>query len=94
MNYYFPIYAILLIVGGVIGFKKAGSKISLYAGVFSGIVVGFGIYMDSMGLIFAVSLLLIGSFTARLLKTKKFMPSGLLLVLSAIAAFLSGSQLF
>ena len=89
MNYYFPIYAILLIVGGVIGFKKAGSKVSLYAGVISGVVVGIGICMQSLGLICAVSLLLTGSFAVRLVKTKKFMPSGMLLIASLAAVIIS-----
>jgi len=80
-------YGILLIVGGIFGFKK-GSKISLIMGLLSGILIFVGVwlltFMPKSAWIFliCVNLLLMGSFFSRLIKTKKFMPSGMLLLLA------------
>ena len=94
MNIYFIVFGILLILGGFFGYTKAGSKPSLIAGTVSGLLILLGVYLHSLALIFIVSVLLVGAFIARLKKTKKFMPSGLLLVLSLISSVLSFLKLF
>jgi uncharacterized membrane protein (UPF0136 family) len=38
--FYLLIYSAILILGGISGYYKAGSMISLYAGLFSGIALG------------------------------------------------------
>ncbi|MCA9406400.1 MAG: TMEM14 family protein [Candidatus Omnitrophica bacterium] len=83
-------YAVLLGVGGIIGYKKAGSKMSLISGLLSSTLICLALYLLTIdpfkGFLLAaiVSCLLETVFTLRLIKTKKFMPSGLLMILSLI----------
>jgi uncharacterized membrane protein (UPF0136 family) len=92
-------YAIFLLVGAFFGFK-AGSKVSLFAGTFSGLLVLFGVMLlgkdPRNGFLFLSILngLLCVSFLMRLLKTKKFMPSGMLLTVSAGALVFSLLRFF
>jgi uncharacterized membrane protein (UPF0136 family) len=81
------IYIVLLLVGGLIGFYKAGSKASLIASVafaaaliLCALNVIFQAYVADLLL---VALLIV--FALRLSKTKKFMPSGLMLALTGVA---------
>ena len=85
------IYAALLAVGGTMGFVKAGSKASLIAGVVSAVValiaLGFathrGVLGFPLGLVLAIALL--GLFGHRYAaKGRKFMPSGLLAIVSLL----------
>jgi uncharacterized membrane protein (UPF0136 family) len=84
------IYIVLLLVGGLIGFLKAKSKVSLItSAVFAALLIlttmrsvlqpGFAIALANFTL---VVLLLV--FTVRLAKTKKFMPSGLILAATVV----------
>jgi uncharacterized membrane protein (UPF0136 family) len=78
-------YIVLLLVGGVIGFLKAGSKASLIASVGSAIplaLVAAGAWPGMVALV--VLGLLQAVFIVRLNKTRKFMPSGMLLVLTVL----------
>lgn len=36
------LYALIVLVGGVVGFVKSGSQISLVVGLASGLLIGFG----------------------------------------------------
>jgi len=89
------VYAILMLGGGIMGFMKAGSKISLIAGLISGLLVIIGLIISNtnaqlgIGIVAATSALLCISFLMRLLKTQSFMPSGMLLVLSVVALSVS-----
>lgn len=81
------IYIILLVVGGLIGFLKAKSKVSLimsaaFAAALSLCAAGivFQPYMADILLA-----LLIVVFAIRVVKTKKFMPAGLMLVITIVA---------
>lgn len=84
------IYIVLLLVGGLIGFLKAKSKISLISSVIFAVVLGF-VAVDKPNPVFSVEwswgilsfLALI--FFIRFLKTKKFMPSGMMLLITAVA---------
>ena len=82
------IYGILLLVGGIFGYTKAKSKPSLISGVISGLLLLISGFLQwqqiSMGLILAqvLTLVLAIVFAIRLWKTRKFMPAGLMLVLS------------
>ena len=81
------VYIGLLIVGGLMGFLKAGSKISLISSLifavllalFAAQVIPWPPGAD------IVLLLLVVVFLMRYLKTKKFMPSGLMIVLTLVA---------
>ncbi len=81
------IYGLVLILGGFMGLKK-GSRVSLIAGALSGVLVLAGAWGLSvrphLSWIFltCINILLSLSFTSRLIKTRSFMPSGMLLMLS------------
>jgi uncharacterized membrane protein (UPF0136 family) len=85
------IYIILLLVGGLIGFFKAKSKVSLItSAVFAAILILAAIpgILDSSlrgKLVNIIMALLLVVFAIRLAKTKKFMPSGLMLVVTIAA---------
>ena len=84
------IYIVLLLVGGLIGFFKARSRVSLISSsVFAAVLVltQTGIFKPSVALILVNVILaaLLVVFAVRLSKTKKFMPSGLMLVLTIAA---------
>jgi len=80
------IYIVLLLVGGLIGFFKAGSKPSLIASVgFAALLTLCALNVIFKGYVadlLLVALLVV--FGIRLSKTKKFMPSGLMLVLTTV----------
>ena len=85
------IYIILLLAGGLIGFLKAKSKVSLImSAVFAALLVLTtlrGIFQPAFArdLANVLMALLIVVFAVRLAKTKKFMPSGLMLVVTIAA---------
>lgn len=86
-------YGLLSGLGGIWGYIKSKSKVSLISGCLSSILLIIAAGMQwqgySMGLLISrvVILLLIVVFTTRLIKTSKFMPSGVMLI-AGIAALL------
>lgn len=92
-------YGILAVIGGIMGYAKAKSTISLIAGCSTGIllIIGGIIQLQGLtwGLIFSLvmSVFLIITFISRLLKTRKFMPSGLMIIAGLVAVGLMGYQL-
>lgn len=82
-------FALFLYTGAFFGFK-AGSKISLIMGLVSGTMILAGDVLKNYNarsgelFLMAVAGLLIVSFVQRLLKTKKMMPSGMLLLISSL----------
>jgi uncharacterized membrane protein (UPF0136 family) len=87
---YFIIFGILTIAGGIVGYVKAGSTVSIIAGSISGVLLLLAAWLmpehQAAGLIVAliVSLLLAGQFIPKFFRTFKVMPAGLMSVLSAI----------
>ena len=87
---YFIIFGLLTIVGGVMGYVKAGSAASLIAGSICGVLLLIAAFMLpgylTPGLILAlvVSLALAGRFLPAFIKTGHLMPAGLMSVLSVI----------
>ncbi len=87
------VYAAFMFVGGVLGYRLSGSKASLIAGTASALVLAGAFVLarsdsgPSAGLWSAavVALALSAVFAARLSKTKKFMPAGMLLIVSVLA---------
>jgi uncharacterized membrane protein (UPF0136 family) len=85
------IYALLLAIGGVIGYVKAGSRPSLIAGSISalaallalGLSVGNNRLGVPLGLILSIALFVLFGYRYAV-KTRKFMPSGLLAVASLV----------
>ena len=84
-------YGVLALVGGIIGYVKAKSKISLFAGVSCGILLIVAGILTMMGmnwgLILAtvIATVLVISFIARLIKTRKFMPAGLMMLAGIVS---------
>src|ERR1700690_1364203 len=83
------IYIVLLLVGGLIGFFKAKSRVSLISSsVFAAVLVltQTGIFEPTLGrnLVNVLLAALLVVFAIRLAKTKKFMPSGMMLVLTVV----------
>jgi len=87
---YFIIFGLLTIVGGVMGYVKAGSAASLIAGAICGVLLLIAAFLLpgylTPGLILAlvVSLTLAGRFLPAFIKTGHLMPAGLMSVLSVI----------
>jgi uncharacterized membrane protein (UPF0136 family) len=85
------IYIVLLLVGGLIGFLKAGSKVSLISSAVSAALLILtaipGLFGPALarGLADAIMAALLVVFAMRLAKTKKFMPSGLMLIITLLA---------
>jgi uncharacterized membrane protein (UPF0136 family) len=102
-TYSLLVVALLIFVGGVIGFIKGKSKASIIAGTISSmlLLVCFFVcsYSEVYGYLAAFILLsaLDFVFVKRLLKTKKFMPAGMILAICLVeqiilvAAFASAS---
>jgi uncharacterized membrane protein (UPF0136 family) len=82
-------YGVFLIAGGYFGFKKAGSMMSLAMGVGSGLLMFLGVWLMSINakgawiFLSCVSGFLVLVFLIRVLKTHAFMPSGMLMLISA-----------
>jgi uncharacterized membrane protein (UPF0136 family) len=83
-------YIILLLAGGLIGFFKGKSKVSLVtSAVFAALLVLTtlrGVFQPgfALGLANVTLVLLLLVFAVRLGKTKKFVPSGLILVATVL----------
>ena len=92
-------YGVLAIVGGVIGYVQAQSKVSLISGSISGLLLIISgvsqLQGQAWGLILAtaVTALLVIVFAVRLAKTRKFMPAGLMSLLGLAALAVIVNQL-
>lgn len=88
------IYIVLLVVGGLIGFLKAGSKVSLImAASFAAALVLAAIpnLFDPhfrRGLANVLLAVLLVVFALRLAKTRKFMPAGMMVIATLVALVL------
>ncbi|SPE54716.1 conserved membrane hypothetical protein [Verrucomicrobia bacterium] len=84
------IYIILLVIGGMIGFFKGKSKVSLIMSVCFAAALSLCaadiIFKAYVADILLAALLVVFAF--RLTKTKKFMPAGLMLVITLVALVL------
>lgn len=84
-------YGIVALVGGIIGYAKAKSKVSLISGGTSGILLIVGGIValggQTWGLVLAAAIAagLIVTFIVRLIKTKKMMPAGAMIILGVAA---------
>lgn len=84
------IYILLLLGGGLMGFLKAGSKVSLITSAVSAallILTLTGLFAPRVarGMADVIMAALLVVFAIRLTKTRKFMPSGLMLLVTAVA---------
>ncbi|MGB3758917.1 MAG: TMEM14 family protein [Rivularia sp. (in: cyanobacteria)] len=93
------LYGILSIIGGIIGYKSAGSKVSLISGTISGLLLLVAAYLQLQGQTWGLTLaviitaVLVVVFAIRLAKTRKLMPAGLMVVLGLVTLIAMFSQL-
>ncbi|GET43594.1 TMEM14 family protein [Microseira wollei] len=85
-----PVYALIVIFGGVFGYLKAKSKMSLISGLFSGAALLAtwllpGATGIKLGIATAIAAVLLITFIIRFVRTRKFMPAGLMMLLSLAA---------
>jgi uncharacterized membrane protein (UPF0136 family) len=87
---YFIVFGALTIVGGIVGYLKAGSVASIIAGSITGVLLLVAAFLlpehRTIGLATAliVSLLLAAQFVPKFLRTGRVMPAGMMSILSAI----------
>jgi uncharacterized membrane protein (UPF0136 family) len=87
---YFIVFGALTIVGGIIGYVKAGSVASIIAGSITGVLLLVAAFllpehrMVGLATALIVSLLLAAQFIPKFLRTGRVMPAGLMSLLSAI----------
>jgi uncharacterized membrane protein (UPF0136 family) len=85
------VYALLLGIGGLMGYLKAGSRPSLIAGLISALAALGALGLSAanhrlgvpLGLILSITLFVMFGYRYAV-KTRKFMPSGLLAIVSLI----------
>ena len=88
------VYGGLVLAGGFMGFRKAGSKPSLIAGIVADTLLVLAALLMFFGqpagakLAMGVAALLLVFFGMRWLKGRKFMPAGLMVLCSAVALIL------
>jgi uncharacterized membrane protein (UPF0136 family) len=85
------VYIVLLLVGGVFGYLKAGSRVSLFTAVPFAVALAICIFLrQPLGLYLALGLqaILLVVFALRFSKTRKFMPAGLMVGATALAMLL------
>jgi uncharacterized membrane protein (UPF0136 family) len=87
---YFLVFGVLTIAGGIMGYVKAGSVISIVAGAITGILlIVAGAILPAyrelgLGLGLFTSAILAGQFIPRTLRTRRLVPGGLMTLLSVI----------
>ena len=83
------IYIILLFLGGLMGFLKAGSRASLIASsTFAAILILFALNLLPFRYNWIVLAFLLVFFGMRLAKSKKMMPNGMMVILTLLALVL------
>lgn len=93
------VYGLLVAIGGIIGYAKARSTVSLIAGLGSGIALAISAYettqntLTGLSSALCIAILLLIVFAIRWFKTKKVMPAGMMAILSLVAAALFAAAL-
>ena len=92
---YFIVFGLLTIVGGYLGYARAGSTASLIAGTIAGLLLAAGGWLlrpDAVPIILGLALVsgvLLFRFGGAFLKTQALMPAGLMSALSLIGLILA-----
>ncbi|KAI8819674.1 transmembrane proteins 14C-domain-containing protein [Fimicolochytrium jonesii] len=97
-DYFAYAYAGIVFIGGVIGFVRAGSLVSLLFGTFSGTLLGIGARQVSANgknfqLLLGISATLLLIMGMRFANSGKFMPAGLVALISGVSCFRYGLRL-
>lgn len=92
-------YGILAVVGGIIGYIQARSRVSLLSGSISGLLLILAAYVQLQGQTWGsilgvlVTSVLVVVFAVRVAKTRKFMPAGLMTILGVLALAVMVNQM-
>ena len=92
---YFIVFGLLTIIGGVMGYLKAGSMASIIAGTISGALLLLAAFLlpgnavAGLALAGIVSIALAGRFVPAFMSTGNFMPAGMMSVLSVIGIIMA-----
>jgi len=92
---YFLVFGVLTIAGGIMGYVKAGSVVSIVAGAITGILLIIaGVILPQqrefgLGLGLLTSAILAGQFIPRLFRTRRLMPAGVMSALSVIGIIIA-----
>jgi uncharacterized membrane protein (UPF0136 family) len=87
---YFIVFGALTIIGGIVGYIKAGSVASVIAGSITGVLLLVAAFllpehrMAGLATAVIVSLLLAAQFVPKFLRTGRVMPAGMMSILSVI----------
>lgn len=87
---YFIVFGALTILGGIVGYVKAGSVASIIAGSITGVLLLVAAFllpehrMAGLAIALIISLLLAAQFMPKLLRTGRIMPAGIMSLLSVI----------
>ena len=87
-------YGIICLIGGLVGYFKARSKVSLLWGSISGILLLVCTYLQGQGynwalaIAWGITLILVVVFLTRLTITGNFMPAGVMAILGIVALVL------
>jgi uncharacterized membrane protein (UPF0136 family) len=87
---YFIVFGALTIIGGIVGYTKAGSVASIIAGSITGVLLLVAAFllpehrMVGLATALIVSLLLAAQFVPKFLRTGRVMPAGMMSILSVI----------
>jgi uncharacterized membrane protein (UPF0136 family) len=87
---YFIIFGVLTVVGGVIGYVKAGSVASIIAGSITGVLLLVAAFLlpdhraAGLATAFIISLLLAAQFVPKFIRAGRVMPAGMMSILSVI----------
>lgn len=93
------IYGSLVALGGIVGYVKAKSQVSLVMGLVSGIALIVAWFISGntpvagLGMATVISAVLFVVFVMRFVRTRAFMPSGLMMISSVAATTLFGLSL-
>lgn len=88
------VYGLLVLLGGVMGYLKAKSQMSLYSGVGSGVALLIAWFISrqmpvvGLGLAAGIAIVLCVVFVKRFSVTRAFMPAGMMMIFSLAATVL------
>ena len=88
------VYGVVVAGGGIGAFLRSGSKASIISGGTAGILLAAAYIKESVPLALCVAAALAVVFAFRLAKTKKFMPAGMLCILSLIAVAVFATSIY
>ena len=99
MDYLGYVYAVLIAVGGLVGYVKAGSVMSLVMGLTFGTLAGVGAYRytnstDQYVVGLLVSLAMFARFGQNFYQTGKVMPAGVVTLFSLVMVIRYGVKAF